>query len=93
MKTVQVHLIIGTILDLVEKAVFLHISLTKLILSHDLLHSTVTSHIVFDQRDSNRSTRFEINIYFQTRWTAVARHWYLVFSGSQIGNLGYISFI
>ena len=36
-----------------------YISLTKLMVSHDFSHSTVAKQIVFDQRDSNSSHKFE----------------------------------
>ena len=34
-------------------------SLTKLMVSHDVLHSTVTNQITFDQRDLNSTPEFE----------------------------------
>ena len=57
-------------------------SLTKLMVSHDLLRSTVTNQIAFDQRNSKSISNFE-----RAMDRFVTRHWSFVFSGFQIGNL------
>ena len=45
-------------------------SLTKLMVSHDLLNSTVTKQITCDQRDSKSIPNSN------ARWTVVARRWF-----------------
>ena len=70
------------------------VQFNKLMVSHDLLRSTVTNQIAFDQRDSKSISNFEGAM--DRCWQAlVSRVFFLVFrflSGFQIGNLGYHMF-
>ena len=63
------------------------LSLTKLMISHDLLRSTVTNQIAFDQRDSKSGSNFERPMDRFCK-ALVSRF----FSGFQIGNLAYHQF-
>ena len=68
--------------------VYFHFSLTKLMVSHDLLRSTVTNQIAFDQRDSKSISNFERSMEFLLLSTCLV----FFFLVSKLETLDTISF-
>ena len=76
------------LMQLVFHGLILHVSLTKLMVSHDLLHSMVTKQIAFNQRDSKSISNFEC----ETDRCCQVLYWSLFFLVSKLGTLDTISF-